>query len=263
MSASLLFSFELIYIIGLVVLDQEGRCSPNRVSYGHLIQVPSTSCSPCRICFCSASRTTEGEPAWSAGGRLPNLSSTEGTHTLCQRLFSCSWLPYPFVLFDEMLMVLMKCWSVAGFDGFDEMLMRWSWWFWWKVEVPMQWSWWNVDDIDPRFGFFNIWFCLKYWWSWWNVEVLQGSMVLMKCWCDGPDGFDERLKCRCNGLDEMLKCWCDGPDEMLKCWCDSLDEILKYWSVEIDCVKCRSAYATVLIKCWSVDCGKVKAKKIS
>ena len=84
----------------LVVLDQEGRCSPNRVSYGHLIQVPSTSCSPWRICFCSASRTTEGEPAWSAGGRLPNLSSTEGTHTLCQRLFYCSWLLYPFVLFD-------------------------------------------------------------------------------------------------------------------------------------------------------------------
>ena len=81
----------------LVVLDQEGRCSPNRVSYGHLIQVPSTSCSPCRICFCSASRTTEGEPAWSAGGRLPNLSSTEGTHTLCQHLFSCSWLLYLFL----------------------------------------------------------------------------------------------------------------------------------------------------------------------
>ena len=100
-SVSLLFSFKLIFIIGLVVLDREGRCSPNRVSYGHLIQVPSTSCSPFRICFCSASRTTEGEPAWSAGGRLPNLSSTEGTHTLCQRLFSCSWLPYPFVLFDD------------------------------------------------------------------------------------------------------------------------------------------------------------------
>lgn len=99
-SVSLLFSFTLIFIIGLVVLDREGRCSPNRVSYGHPIQVPSTSCSPCRICFCSASRTTEGEPAWSAGGRPQNLSSTEGTHTLCQHLFSFSWLLYPFVLFD-------------------------------------------------------------------------------------------------------------------------------------------------------------------